>query len=170
MAVFDSKVDGVGTPPAFTIVSPAEGDGAFSVWTQGTLFDSTSALALLPASATTIAAPQPVPRSGFSSGTLTVNLSGASSNGADRGELIVSNYGGTVVDLDVSAQLAAGSGAITVPTRSGTSAAVPGAAWYGVALRTWKASDEARTSLWTRARTPVDLASTSTASVALTLP
>jgi hypothetical protein len=169
VAVFDPKVDGVGTPPTFTTVSSPEGDGGFSVWTQGTLFDTTSLAAVLPAGQATLAAPQPVPRSDFAVGTLTVNLSGASSNGADHAELIVSNYGGTVVDLDVSAQIASG-GAVAVATPSGETSAVPGAAWYGVALRTWKASDPTGTALWARASKPVDLATTHAASVALTLP
>jgi hypothetical protein len=169
VAVFDPKVDGVGPPPPFTTVSSTEGDGAFSVWSQGTLFDSTSAIGLLAAAATSVAAPDPLPLPDFTPGTLTVNLAGASSNGADRGELIVSNDGGTVLDLDVSAQLAPAA-PVTVSPPSGTSTAVPGAAWYGVALRTWNSGNEAGTTRWVRASAPIDLASTSTASVTLTLP
>jgi hypothetical protein len=169
VAVFDPKVDGVGPPPTFTTVSSAEGDGAFSVWTEGTLFDTTSALGLLAAADASVAAPDPVPLADFTAGALTVSLAGASSNGADRGELIVSNDGGTVADLDVSAQLAPAQ-AVPVPLPSGTSTAVPGAAWYGVALRTWNSGNEAGTTRWVRSSAPIDLASTSTASVTLTLP
>jgi hypothetical protein len=167
--LFDPSVDGLGTPPAFTAVTAAEGADAFTVWTQGTLFDTTSPLALLPPGATTVDAPLPVARPDFVAGALAVTLSGASTNGADHGELIVSNWGGTVADLDVSAQVAAG-GTVNVAVPSGESTAVPGAARYGVALRTWMAGSEDTTTRWVRASMPTDLATTHAASVSLTLP
>jgi hypothetical protein len=167
-AVFDPATNGNGTPPPFTTVTPAEGANAFTAWTQGTLADATSAFATVPAGTTTQALPNPVPLAGFAAGTLTVNLSGTSTNGADHGELIVSNDGGIVSDTDVSSLLAGG--AAQVALRTGQSTSAPAAAIYGVALRTWKSGTDATTSRWARVGAPVDLSTATTASVSLTLP
>jgi hypothetical protein len=168
-AVFDPKTDGNGTPPAFTTVTPAEGANAFTAWTRGTLANATSAFAALPAGATTLAMPDPPQLAGFAAGTLTVNVSGTSTNGADRAELIVSNDGGIVSDTDVSSLVAKG-GAAKVTVLSGQSSSAPAAAVYGVSLRTWKSGTDVTTSRWIRIGTPVDLSTTATASVSLTLP
>ena len=169
-AIFDPTKDGNGTPPAFATVTPTEGLGAWTAWSQGTLATTTSAATTLAAGATTATVPSPVARAGFATGTLTVALSGAASNGADHAELIVSNDGGTVAVVDVSSQIAShgGSTAISVPTGSSTDA--PAAAVYGVALRTWVAASETTSARWTRAGAPIDLSKAATASVSLALP
>ena len=169
-ATFNTATDGLGKPPTFTTVSSTEGDGAWSVWTQGTLATSTSATATLAAAASSLTAPQPVARSGFTAGTLNVMLSGSAGNGADHAELIVSNDGGTVAVVDVSSQIAThgGTTAITVP--SGSNSAAPAAAVYGVALRTWAAATETTTARWARAGSPVNLSTAASANVSLVLP
>ena len=169
-ASFNTATDGQGKPPAFATVTPTEGIGAWSVWTQGTLATSTSATAALAAGAGSFAAAQPVARSGFAAGTLNVTLAGNTSNGADHAELIVSNDGGTVAVVDVSSQIAVhgGTTAITVP--SGSNQAAPAAAVYGVALRTWAAASETTTARWARASSPIDLSTATSASVSLALP
>ena len=168
-AAFNTSTDGRGTPPTFTSVTPKEGSGAWSVWSEGTLADATSAFTVKAAGVTSVAAPTPVRRAGFVDGTLTVTLSGASSNGADTAEVVVTNAGGTVAVADVSSLLAAG-GPATFTLPSGTSAAAPGAALYGVAIHTWKAGADATTGRWTRTSVPANLATSATASVAVTLP
>jgi len=169
-ATFDPAKDGNGAAPTFATVTPAEGLGAWTVWSQGTLATTTSAATTLPAAASTATVANPVVRPGFSTGTLTVTLSGTPSNGADHAEVIVSNDGGTVAVADVSSQIAAhgGSAAISVPT--GSSASAPAAAVYGVALRTWASASEAATVRWVRAGAPVDLSTATTAGVSLVLP
>ncbi len=169
-ATFNTATDGNGTPPAFATVTPAEGSGAWTMWTEGTLATGTSANAPLPASAGSAAAPNPVALAGFASGTLAVTLSGGSSNNADRAELIVSNDGGTVSVVDVSAQIAAHGGSTTINVPSGANANAPAAAVYGVALRTWVAASETTSARWARAGAPIDLSTATSASVSLALP
>lgn len=169
-ATFDTAKDGNGASPMFATVTPTEGAGGWTTWSQGTLATTTSAMTTLAPGASTATVANPVPRAGFSTGTLTVTLSGASSNGADHAELIVSNDGGTVAVADVSAQIATHGGTTTVSLPSGSSAAAPAASVYGVALRTWAAASEAGTTRWVRAGAPTDLSNTSTASVTLVLP
>jgi hypothetical protein len=169
-ANFDASTDGNGVPPAFTTVTPTEGLGAWSMWSQGTLATTTSATTLLPAAATTVAAPNPIAATGFVTGTLTVALSGSSSSGADHAELIVSNDGGTVGVVDVSSMIATHGGTTSINVASGTSTSAPAAAVYGVALRTWVGSSDATTARWTRTSVPVDLSTSATASLSLTLP
>ena len=169
-ASFDPTRDGNGTPPAFTTVTPTEGLGAWTAWSQGTLATSTSASRTLATGATSATVANPVARSGFATGTLTVALTGTASNGADHAELIVSNDGGTVAVADVSSQIAShgGSTAISVPTGSSTGA--PAAAVYGVALRTWAAASETSSARWARVGAPVNLSTATTANVSLVLP
>ena len=169
-ASFDPTRDGNGTPPAFTTVTPTEGLGAWTAWSQGTLATSTSASTTLATGATSATVANPVARSGFATGTLTVALTGTASNGADHAELIVSNDGGTVAVADVSSQIAShgGSTAISVPTGSSTGA--PAAAVYGVALRTWAAASETSSARWARVGAPVNLSTATTANVSLVLP
>jgi len=169
-ASFDAATDGNGAAPTFATVTPAEGAGAWTVWSQGTLATTTSAMTTLAAGASTATVADPVPRAGFATGQLSVTLSGTPSNGADHAELIVSNDGGIVAVVDVSSQIAShgGTTAISVPT--GASADAPAAAVYGVALRTWAAASEATTARWTRAGAPTNMSATTTASVSLVLP
>ncbi len=169
-AIFDATKDGNGVPPAFTTVTPTEGLGAWTVWSQGTLATTTSASTALAAGAVTVAAPAPVARPGFAAGTLTIALSGSASNAADHAELIVSNDGGTVAVADVSAQIATHGGSTTISVPSGTSADAPAAAVYGVALRTWVAGSDTTTARWTRAGAPLDLSTATSANVSLVLP
>ena len=169
-AVFDSTKDGNGVPPAFTAVTPTEGAGAWTVWSQGTLATSTSLATTLAAGATTVTAPAPVALAGLAAGTLTVTLSGSTSNAADHAELIVSNDGGTVAVVDVSAQIASHGGSTMVNVTSGTTAGTPAVSVYGVALRTWVAGSETTTARWARVGAPVDLSTATSASVNLTLP
>ena len=169
-ATFNTATDGNGTPPAFATVTPVEGSGAWTVWTEGTLATGTSANASLAAGAGSVAAPNPVALAGFASGTLAVTLSGNSSNNADHAELIVSNDGGTVSVVDVSAQIAAHGGSTTISVPSGTNANAPAAAVYGVALRTWVAASETTSTRWARAGAPIDLSTATSASVSLALP
>jgi len=168
-AVFDPKTDGTGTPPAFATVTPKEGAGAWSVWSQGTLADATSAIAVKAAAATSVTAPDPVRRPGFVDATLTVNVSGAASNGADNAEVVVANAGGIVAVANASS-LIAGGGSLAVTLPGGTSTTAPGAAIYDVALHTWKAGADAGSGRWSRAAAAVDLSHAGSASVALTLP
>jgi len=169
-ASFDPTTDGNGTPPAFTTVTPSEGLGAWTAWSQGTLATTTSASTTLAAGATSATVSNAVARPAFATGTLTVTLSGGASNGADHAELIVSNDGGTVAVVDVSSQIAShgGSTAISVPTGSSTDA--PAAAVYGVALRTWAAASETTSARWARAGAPISLSTATSASVSLVLP
>ena len=169
-ASFNPSTDGNGTPPAFSIVTPVEGSGAWSIWSEGTLATDPSAIATFAASATSVSAPAPAALSGFSAGTLTVALTGTSSNGADHAELIVSNDGGVVSVVDVSAQIAAHGGSTAIAVPSGSASAAPAAAVYAVALRTWIGSTEGDSARWSRARAPVDLSTASTAAVSLVLP
>jgi hypothetical protein len=169
-ATFDPSVNGKGTPPAFTTVAPVEGAGGYSVWTRGTLADGTSATTTLAPGATAVAAPAAPRLAGFVDGTLTVTLSGASSNAADHAELIVSNDGGTVSVTDVSGLVAAHGGQVAVTVPSGSLPASPAAAVYGVALRTWVGASEAATTRWARATAPTSLASSTTAAVAIAIP
>ncbi len=169
-ASFDATHDGNGVPPAFTTVTPAEGLAAWTVWSQGTLATTTSVSTSLAAAATTVVAPNPVPRTEFVAGRLMVALSGTPSNNADHAELIVANDGGTVAIMDVSSLIASHGGSTTVTVPSGTSANAPAAAVYGVALRTWVGGSDATTARWSRAPAPVDLSTASTANVALILP
>ncbi|MFL6695624.1 MAG: hypothetical protein ACJ8GJ_00560, partial [Vitreoscilla sp.] len=169
-ATFDRTKDGNGTPPGFTTVTPSEGAGAWSVWSQGTLATTTSAATTLAAGATAVTVPNPVARAGFAAGTLNVTLSGTTSNGADHAELIVSNDGGVVAVVDVSPQIASHGGSIAVNVPTGSSTDAPAAAVHGVALRTWVAASETTSTRWTRATTPVDLSTAASASVSLALP
>ena len=169
-AIFDTAKDGNGVPPTFTTVTPAEGPGAWTVWSQGTLATTTSASTTLAAGAATVAAPAPTARPGLVAGTLTIALSGSATNAADHAELIVSNDGGTVAVADVSPQIATHGGSTTIDVASGTSANAPAAAIYGVALRTWVAGSETATARWTRVGAPVDLSTATAANVSLVLP
>ena len=169
-ATFDTAKDGNGVPPTFTTVTPAEGLGAWTVWSQGTLATTTSASTTLAAGAATVSAPAPTARPGLVAGTLTIALSGLSTNAADHAELIVSNDGGTVAVADVSSQIATHGGSTTISVASGTSANAPATALYGVALRTWVAGSETATARWTRAGAPVDLSTATSANVSLVLP
>jgi len=169
-ATFNTATDGNGTPPTLTSVTPVEGAGAFSIWSQGTLASTTSAMSTVAAAATSVAAPQPVAAAGFATGTLTVTLSGTSSNGADHAELIVANDGGVVSVADVSSQIASHGGSTTINVPSGSSASAPGAAKYAVSLRTWIGSTEGTSARWSRAGAPIDLSSTASAGVNLVLP
>jgi len=169
-ASFDTATDGNGVPPAFATVTPTEGLGAWTVWSQGTLATSTGATSPLAAGATTATVLDPVARTAFAAGTLTVAVSGTTGNGADHAELIVSNDGGTVAVVDVSAQIAAHGGSTTISVPSGTSADAPGAAVYGVALRSWVAASETSTTRWVRTSAPIDLSSATSANVSLALP
>ena len=169
-ASFDTATDGNGVPPAFTTVTPTEGAAAWTVWSQGTLATTTSAATLLAAAATTVAAPNPVARTEFVTGTLTVTLSGTPGNGADHAEIIVSNDGGTVGIVDVSSLLASHGGSATVSVPSGTSTAAPAAAVYGVALRTWVGGSDTTTARWSHSAAPVDMSANMTANVGLPLP
>ena len=169
-ASFDTTTDGNGVPPAFASVTPAEGLGAWTAWSQGTLATSTGATTTLAAGATTATVGNPVARPAFVAGTLTVAVSGTSGNGADHAELIVSNDGGTVAVVDVSAQIAAHGGSTTINVPSGSSTDAPAAAVYGVALRSWVAASETSTTRWVRASAPIDLSSATSASVSLALP
>ena len=169
-ATFNAATDGTGTPPAFTAVTPVEGAGAFSVWSQGTLATTTSAKGTVGAGATSVAAPQPVAIAGFATGTLTVTLSGTSGNGADHAELVVANDGGVVSVTDVSSQIASHGGSTTIPLPSGSASSAPAAAKYAVSLRTWIGSAEGASARWSRAGAPIDLSSTTSASVNLVLP
>ena len=166
----DGSCAGNGASPPFATVAPTDGVGGWTAWSQGTLATTTSATTTLAPGASTAPEANPVPRAGFSTGTLTVTLSGASGNGADHAELIVSNDGGTVAVADVSAQIASHGGTTAISLPSGSSAAAPAAAVYGVALRTWVAASEAGTTRWVRAGAPTDLSKTTTASVTLVLP
>jgi hypothetical protein len=169
-ATFDATKDGNGVPPAFATVTPTEGLAAWTVWSQGTLATTTSASTSLAAAMTTVAVANPVARTEFVAGSLTVALSGTSGNNADHAELIVSNDGGTVGVVDVSALIASHGGSATVSLPSGTSTAAPAAAVYGVALRTWVSGSDTTTARWSRAAAPVDLSTATTANVALVLP
>ena len=169
-ATFDTAKDGNGVPPTFTTVTPAEGLGAWTVWSQGTLATTTSASTTLAAGASTVIAPAPTARPGLVAGTLTIALSGLSTNAADHAELIVSNDGGTVAVADVSSQIATHGGSTTISVASGASANAPATALYGVALRTWVAGSETATARWTRAGAPVDLSTATSANVSLVLP
>lgn len=169
-AKFDPTTQGVGVPPAFTTVTQKEGLANFSVWTRGRLSDATSAFTTLAATATSVVAPDPPPLAGFANGTLTVTLSGTSSNGADHAELIVSNDGGSASVVDVSATLASHGGAVPITLPSGQSTSAPAAAVYGVALRTWVASSETATTRWVRGASPVNLSSATTAGLSLAFP
>ena len=169
-ATFDTAKDGNGVPPSFTPVTPAEGLGAWTVWSQGTLATTTSASTTLAAGAATVAAPAPAARPCLLPGTLTIVLSGSATNAADHAELIVSNDGGTVAVADVSSLIATHGGTTTINVASGTSANAPAAAIYGVALRTWVAGSETTTARWTRAGAPVDLSTATSANVSLLLP
>ena len=169
-ATFDTATDGNGVPPAFASVTPTEGLGAWSTWSQGTLATSTGAMTTLAAGATTATVANPAARTAFAAGTLTVAVSGTTGNGADHAELIVSNDGGTVAVVDVSAQIAAHGGSTTISVPSGASTDAPGAAVYGVALRSWVAASETSTTRWVRASAPIDLSSATSASVSLALP
>ena len=169
-ASFDTTTDGNGVPPAFTTVTPTEGAAAWTVWSQGTLATTTSAATILAAAATTVAAPNPVARTEFVTGTLTVTLSGTPGGSADHAEIIVSNDGGTVGIVDVSSLLASHGGSATVSVPSGTSTAAPAAAVYGVALRTWVGGSDTTTARWSHSAAPVDMSANTTANVALLLP
>jgi hypothetical protein len=169
-AVFDRTTDGNGVPPVFATVTSTEGAGAWTVWSQGTLATTTSTTTTLAAAATAVAAPAPVARTDLGAGTLTVTLSGSTSNSADHAELIVSNDGGTVAVVDVSALIASHGGSTPVSVPSGTSANAPAAAIYGVALRTWVGGSDATTARWSRATAPVDLSTAASANVSLILP
>ena len=169
-ASFNTATDGNGTPPTFTTVTPVEGAGAFSTWSQGTLATTTSATATVAAGATSVAAPQPVALAGLATGTLTVMLTGTSTNAADHAELIVANDGGVVSVVDVSSQIASHGGSTPINVPSGTSPSAPGATKYAVALRTWIGSTEGASARWSRAGAPIDLSSTASANVNLVLP
>jgi hypothetical protein len=168
-ALFNAATQGLGTPPTFTTVTQKEGLGAWSVWTQGTLADATSSLTTLAASAPGVVAPAPVRIAGFVDGSLTLTLSGSSTNGADAAEAVITNGGGTVAVVDVSGLLAHG-GSAPVTLATGSVSTAPAAAVYGVAVHTWKTGDEIASSRWSRAIAPVDLSAATTAAVTLTLP
>ena len=169
-ASFDSTKDGNGVPPAFMTVTPVEGSGAWSAWSQGTLDTTTSAFTTLASGATVATVSGPIQRAGFTDGKLTVTLSGTATNGADHAELIVSNDGGVVGVADVSSQLASHGGSTVFTIPSGTSADAPAAAVYGVALRTWVAASETTSAHWTRVTSPVNLSTATSATVTLALP
>ena len=169
-AVFDASTDGNGVPPTLRTLAQAEGLGAWTVWSQGTLADAAGPALTLAAAADSVNAPAPVRRAGFADASLTVSLSGSSSNGADHAELIVANDGGTVAVADVSAQLATHGGTTVLTLPAGSTAAAPAAAVYRLALRTWAAAAPVASARWARAAGLVDLSAASAASAALTLP
>jgi len=169
-ASFNTSTAGNGTPPAFTTVAPVEGTGAWSTWSQGTLATTTSATATLAANASTVSVPQPVAAAGFTTGTLTVTLSGTASGGADHAELIVANDGGVVSVVDVSSQIASHGGSTTINVPCGSSTTAPGAAIYAVSVRTWTGSSEGASARWARTGAPVNLSTSASANVNLVLP
>ena len=169
-AQFNTATDGNGTPPAFATVTPVEGIAAWTVWSQGTLATSTSATTSLASGATSVNVPAPVSRAGFVAGTLSVTLAGTATNSPDHAELIVSNDGGTVSVVDVTALVAAHGGTATVNVASGSASDAPGAAVYGVALRTWVAGAESASTRWSHGSIPLDLSTATTASINLALP
>ena len=169
-ALFDQKTDGRGAPPAFTTITPAEGLGGWTAWSEGTLADAASATTRIAPGATTVTVPNPQRLAGFTDGTLTVTLAGTPTNGADRAELIVSNDGGTVAVVDVSSTLAAHGGPLAITVTSGSASGAPAATIYGVALRTWQASAETASVRWVRTSTPTSLEGVTSASVSLNFP
>ncbi len=169
-AQFNTTTDGNGTPPSFAIVTPTEGAAAWTAWSQGTLATSTSATTPLASGASSLSLPNPVARAGFAAGTLSVTLAGSASNSPDHAELIVSNDGGTVSVVDVTALLASHGGTATVSVPSGSAVDAPGAAVYGVALRTWVAASEATSTRWSHGAAPLDLSTATTANINLALP
>jgi len=169
-AAFNRSTDGNGVPPGFSAVTPVEGLNAWSVWSQGTLATTTSAAVPLAAAATSVSAPSPIAVAGLATGTIAVTLSGNASNGADRAELIVSNDGGVVSVVDVSAQIATHGGSTTIDVPGGSASAAPAATVYWVALRTWVGAAEGASARWARASAPADLSAATTAAVSLALP
>ena len=169
-AQFNTATDGNGTPPAFATVTPTEGASAWTAWSQGTLATSTSPTTSLASGSTSLNVPDPVARAGFTAGTLSVTLSGSPSNSPDHAELIVSNDGGTVSVVDVTALIASHGGTTSVSLPSGNVTAAPGATVYGVALRTWLAASETTSTRWSRGTMPVDLSTATTGSVNIALP
>jgi hypothetical protein len=169
-ALFDTKTDGFGTPPAFIAVTPTEGVGGWTAWSEGTLAFGASATTLVAPGASSVALAQPQRLDGFTDGSLVVSLAGTPANGADRAELVVFDDGGTVAAVDVSSQLAAHGGSVTIGVPSGQSASAPGAGIYGVALRTWQAAAETTSARWARTAAPVSLAAAASASVSLSFP
>ena len=169
-AQFNSTTDGHGTPPAFATVTPTEGLGAWTAWSQGTLATTASATTTVAAGANGASVPDPVARAGFAAGTIDVTLAGSATNAPDHAELIVSNDGGTVAVVDVTSLVAAHGGTATVSVPSGSASAAPGAAVYGVALRTWVAAAETATTRWTHGSVPVDLSTSATGVISLALP
>jgi len=168
-AVLPTGAPSLGTVPAFTPVTPAEGLGGFTAWTEGTLADAASDTLVLAPGTASLVAPAPKRRAGFIDGTLQVTLAGASSSGADRAELVVANDGGPVAIVDATAQMGSHAPiAVTLP--AGRAAAAPGAAVYGLALRTWKSADEVGSARWTRLAAPVSLQDSAAATATLSLP
>jgi len=173
--VLDAKLDPLtfvlGSPPTFTVVTPAEGLGAWSVWTEGSLAYGTIAIGHLAAGSNTLAAPAPALASGFTSGSIAVTLAGSPSNAPDHAEIAVADDSGTVAVSDVSSLIGTGGNvSIAVPAGTSSTAATATAGVYAVALRTWKGGAEATSTLTAYGTAPIDLRAGRSGSVSLAFP
>jgi hypothetical protein len=157
---------------AFADVQPQEGADSFSVATRATRYDQPtwSGSVMVPGSTSVgFVAPVVQRRAGIGTATLSVNLSGGSASTFDAAELVVSDVGGIVTTLDVSALIGKpGTVDLQLPA-GGNAAALGGTAVYSVAVRAWKRSSLGATLQWARSA-PVDMRSGSAATVSLTLP
>jgi hypothetical protein len=150
----------------FVDTVPQQGSEAFSVQALGAAYDDAGAVStqVPPArTSSTITVGNPTRQAGLGTGQIQVTVNGTLSSAYDKAQLLISDVNGVVATQGLSG---AGSTSITVPAGS-QAAALGGTAVYSVALRASGAGGGLK---WVRATNVVDLRSSASASVTLTLP
>ncbi|MBX3618640.1 MAG: DUF4382 domain-containing protein [Rhizobacter sp.] len=162
------------TALAFTDSVAQEGADSFTARAFGTRYDDPGPAGVLSAPGGTtvaVAVADPVRMATLGSGTLTVDLATSTPGAFDGAELVVSDVAGIVATQDVSALIGQAGARTTLALPAGSeAAALGGTAVYTVAVRAWRRAAPDTSLQWVRVRAPVDLRSSSAASVALTLP
>jgi hypothetical protein len=131
------------TPLSFSNVSPNEGNGGYAVGTNGLAYYTIGANATLTAAPAgtpaTFVENNPAISSGIASGAVSGSIS-TTAGVYDKGQIVFSRFSNIIQTVDISTQVAAGTGSFNVTLPSGTATtAVPGAYYYAY-LRVWKSA------------------------------
>ena len=130
-------------PLSFSAFTPVEGSGAYAVGSNGLAYYTLGANATLAAatagSLATFTENNPSLSSGIAAGSVSGTISTTPSV-YDKASLVFSRFANIVETVDVSSQVATGSGAFSVGLPAGTvSTPVPGAYYYAY-LRVWNSA------------------------------
>ena len=159
---------------AFTVTSPAQGNGGYITGSEGPYRTDALAAAATAVTGTLtgpseVAVPVPGIAAGGRAGALTVTIS-APPGGFDAGFLVASAGGRVVETADIASLLAAGGGIVTLSLPAGSALAASAGVPYQVAARAWNSSNPAGTYLATAGSGSVNLGDTGIAAVAIAVP